>query len=81
MTCRTVKTLWNVITKEGHLKGLTRAPQLCIFVIKDYQKNPRLVIMTSKEFFEEANGDLFIGRELPNRETLTELVFEHQELS
>ncbi len=81
MTQSVLNRIWNAITKEGHLKGLTRAPQLSIFVIKNYQTNPRLAIMTSKEFFEEANGDLFIGRELPSRDTLIELVREHREFS
>ncbi|MFX1514876.1 MAG: hypothetical protein ACFFC6_01070 [Promethearchaeota archaeon] len=63
---------------EGHLKGVTRTPQRKIFVIKDPHINPSLVIMKSTEFFDKANGDLFIGRELPDKETLIELIQEHQ---
>jgi len=73
-----VKKIWEVITIQGYLKGLTRTPQRKIFVIKDPQTNPSLIIMKSTEFFDKANGDLFIGRELPNKETLIELIREHQ---
>lgn len=73
-----VKKIWEVITIEGHLKGVTRTPQRKIFVIKDPQTNPSLAIMKSTEFFDKANGDLFIGRELPNKATLIELIQEHQ---
>ncbi|UCG04211.1 MAG: hypothetical protein JSW11_09545 [Candidatus Heimdallarchaeota archaeon] len=70
--------IWNIITLEGYLKGLTRTPQRKIFVIKDPQTNPSLVIMDSNEYFDNANGDLFIGRELPRKDTLIELIREHQ---
>ena len=73
-----LKKIWDVISIEGHLKGVTRTPQQKIFVIKDPQTNPSLVIMKSTDFFDRANGQLFIGRELPNKETLIELIREHQ---
>ncbi|MFX0204798.1 MAG: hypothetical protein ACFFDT_02345 [Candidatus Hodarchaeota archaeon] len=57
---------------------MTRTPQGEIFVIKDPQNNPSLVIMKSVDFFDRANGHLFIGRELPNKETLVELIKEHK---
>ena len=66
---------------EGYLKGLTRTFQGEIFVIKDPQTNPSLVIMKSTDFFDRANGHLFIGRELPNKETLVELIREYQNKS
>ncbi|MFX0125511.1 MAG: hypothetical protein ACFFAE_17955 [Candidatus Hodarchaeota archaeon] len=73
-----LKKIWDVITTEGHFKGLTRTPQRKIFVIKDPQTNPSLVIMDSTDYFKKANGDLFIGRELPNKDTLIELLQEHK---
>jgi hypothetical protein len=73
-----LKQIWDIIAIEGHLRGLTRTPQRKIFVIKDPQTNPSLVIVESTDYFDKANGDLFIGRELPDKDTLIELIREHQ---
>ncbi len=81
MNLKLLERLWDVITTEGYLKGLTRTPQRKIFVIKDPRSNPTLVIMDSNEFFDKANGELFIGRELPNKDTLSELIQEHKRSS
>ena len=69
--------IWALITKEGYLKGLTRTPQRKIFVIKDPKTNPTLLIIDSREYFDKTNGELFIGRELPDKDVLGELIQEH----
>ncbi|MFX0015824.1 MAG: hypothetical protein ACFFB2_15050 [Promethearchaeota archaeon] len=71
--------IWNIITTEGFLKGLTRSPQRKIFVIKNPTgTNPRLTIVDSQEYFDNVNGELFLGRSLPTRDTLRELIREHE---
>ncbi len=70
--------IWALITTEGYLKGLTRTPQRKIFVIKHPNTNPTLTIMDSREYFDKANGELFIGRELPDKDVLGELIQEHR---
>lgn len=73
--------IWEVITTEGYLKGLTRSPQRKIFVIKDpTSRNPVLSMINSQEFFDNANGELFIGRALPSKDTLSELIQEHRSI-
>lgn len=71
--------IWHIITEEQLQKGLTRTTQRKIFVIKDPKTHPKLVIMDSNEFFDKENGELFIGRELPNKDTLHELIREYQD--
>lgn len=78
MNMKILNKIWNVITTEGYLKGVTRASQRSIFVIKDPMTNPKLTTVKSHEFFEKSNEDLFIGRELPDKNRLIELIHEHQ---
>ena len=73
--------IWALITTEGYLKGLTRTPQRKIFVIKHPNTNPRLTIMDTQDYFEKGNGELFIGRKLPDKDILIELIQEHQRSS
>ncbi|MFX1283243.1 MAG: hypothetical protein ACFFB5_06290 [Promethearchaeota archaeon] len=60
---------------------MTRSPQGKIFVIKHPNTNPALTIMDSQDYFDRGNGEMFIGRELPNKDILIELIQEHQRSS
>ncbi len=78
MNQRMLDRIWAVITNEGYLKGLTRTPQGKIFVINNPNTNPKLSMVDSEDYFDNGNGELFLGRELPNKNKLIELIQEHQ---